>query len=508
MLMDPVMLRKSNSKSKATSPAMALTGLAVVLAAGCAVGPDFHRPEEPKVDRYGITPTPSATTSADVPYGESQAFAIGKQLPSQWWTIFQSKQLDDLVLASFANSPTITAAQAALRQAHENYVAERASIFPFLDFAGSGERQKINSAAFGDPQGGIFIYNLFNTSLNLSYGLDIFGGTRRAIEQQAALEQYQKAQLLSTYQTLAANVVNAVLNEAGNDLFKRSQQEIVDEDEKLLKVTEDRYRFGAIPYSNVLTARSNLANEQSNLLPFETAVVQAQDQLAVYLGKLPADFQPEAILIPAFQLPLEVPLAIPSQLVRQRPDILSAEAQLHAASANIGVATADMLPQVSITASFGSEVSVLHNLFNSSIWSLGANISQPIFHAGALTAKRRAAIAAYDQSAANYRQTVLAAFQNVADALSQVTIDAQTMKLDSEAFKDADDALHIVEEQYRLGGASFLDLLTAQQQQSRAKNALQKAGLLRFVDTVSLFQALGGGSWDANGPIPVAAYTP
>jgi NodT family efflux transporter outer membrane factor (OMF) lipoprotein len=477
-----------------------------LLGSGCAVGPDFVSPAAPSSERLTAAHLPAQTVSSAQPGGEAQQFISGKPLSAQWWKAYQSPKLNALVDQALAASPTMASAQAALRQARENYRSQVGGLFPSLDAKGSATREKIDTASFGIP-GGASIFNLYNTEVDVSYTLDLFGGVRRGIESEAALVEYQRFQVEGTYQTLIANVVTSAVSEARLRKLAESDRHIVGDLEKQLKIVQARFDAGAVARADVLSAQSSLATERASLITVELQLSQAQNQLAVYLGQLPSERASSDFELAELSLPLEIPLSLPSELVRQRPDVRAAEAQLHSASAEVGVATANLFPQLSISGSYGSQASKTGDLFKSDVWSIAGNLSAPIFHGGSLTAQRRAAIAAYDKSAADYRSTVLTAFQNVADALYQVEADARSLAAQTDALQAAEKSLRLTELQYKLGAVSYVSLLTAEQQYITANTSYVTAQAARYADTAALFQALGGGWWnrDPNAPMPQVA---
>lgn len=467
--------------------------LSIFTASGCAVGPDFKAPEAPQTERYTAQELPQQTAATPIPGGESQTFAIGTQLPTQWWTLFGSDKLNEMVQTAFNNSPTTAAAHAALRQAQENLAAQRGGLFPSVDANGSALRQRPTSSLSSGIDPGV--YSLYNASVSVAYTLDIFGGVRRGIEARAAVVDFQQFELQATYLTLAANVVTSSVAAASLRDQLVATQDIIAALEKQLNISEARYRLGAAALPDVLSARSNLAAVRATLPVYELRLAAAQNQLAVYLGQLPSEFNASALDMAELTLPQALPLNVPSELVRRRPDIRAAEARMHEASANIGVATANLFPQISLSGDFGSQSVEASRLFSDKFWGIGAGITQPLFHGGTLTAQRRAAIAAYDQAAANYRSTVLAAFQNVADALSAVHSDAKALQAEYEAKSSAQQNLALREKQHALGGISYLDLLIAQRQYQQAQINYAFALASRYQDTAALFQALGG-NWD------------
>ena len=470
-----------------------LTPLAL---AACAVGPDFKQPAAPEVDRYTTAVAPANTASietagAAVHGGETQALLIGEQLPEQWWQLFGSEKLNALVDAAFIGSPSVDSARAALTQAREVLRAQKGALVPSFDIGLGAQRQK-SFLNFGEPSV-IGPLNLYNAGVDVSYGIDFFGGLRRTVEAQTALAEYQHYELQATYLTLAANVVTASVQEASLRAQLEATNAIIAAQENQLQVSETQYQLGAIAYAQVLIARSEVATLRTSLPTLQQNLAAAQTQLAVYLGKLPMQQPVTELTLDDLTLPATVPLGVPSELVRRRPDVRAAEALLHKASAEIGVATANLFPKVTLSGSYGGQSNELSSVFDNTVWSVAAGITQPLFHGGSLTAQRRAALAAYDGALAEYRQTVLGAFKNVADALQAVIADAESLKAQHEALLAADDSLKLQQQQYQLGGASYLDLLTAQRQSQQVRiNYLQRLAS-RYQDTAALMLALGGG---------------
>jgi len=470
-----------------------LSPLLIAALAGCAVGPDFKAPAAPNTDRYTAESLPAATVATDVAGGEAQTFNPGRAVPEQWWKLFGSQQLDSLVDLAFKSSPSVDSASAALRRAQENLNAQRGGLFPSIDANAQVQRQRASAAAFGQGSDASSLYNLYNASVGVSYTLDLFGGVRRGIEAQAAAVDFQRFQLQATYLTLAANVVTSGISEASLRAQITATNDIIAAFERQLKITEEQFQLGTVSNADVLSARANLASTRATLPPLQRQLSAVQNQLAVYLGKLPSERESTHFELADLTLPRELPLSVPSELVRQRPDVRAAEASLHQASAQIGVATANLFPQLSISGSFGSQALTSGDLFDDHVWSIGAGLTQPLFHGGTLSAQRRAAIAAYDQSAADYRNTVLKAFQNVADALRALETDAESLRAQYEAMTAAQSSLELTEKQYALGSVSYLNLLTAQRQYQQARISYLQALASRYQNTAALFQALGGG---------------
>jgi len=476
-----------------------LAVLVAVLLAGCAAGPDFRRPGPPAVASYTTGAIPAETAAAPVAGGAAQRFATGEKIPAQWWALFRSEPLDRLIRQALADSPTLAAAQATLRIAEENRRAQFGALLPAVDAGASATRQKISGASFGQQGIGLSPFTLYNASVSVSYALDLFGGTRRELEALQAEVDYQRFQLEGAWLALTANLVTTAVQEGALRAQIGATREIVAAEEQQLDLVERQFRLGGASRPDVLAQQAQLAQTRATLPPLEKQLAQARHRLAVLAGRFPG----EAGGVPEFdldrlELPRELPVSLPSSLVRQRPDIRAAEELLHAASARIGVATANLYPQLTLTGSVGTEATRFRDLFGTgtSVWSLGAGLLQPLFRGGELTARRRAAIAAYDQAGALYRETVLEAFLNVADVLRALDMDAQTLKAQADAEAAARAALDLAREQFRLGAASYLTLLNAERQHQQARIGLVQAQAVRFADSAALFQALGGGWWN------------
>jgi len=477
----------------------AVVSIAAAVLAGCAVGPDFRAPAPPKTDTYTTPTLPAETATAPVAGGGPQRFVAGRDIPAQWWTLFHSEALDRLIRQSLADSPTLAAAQAALRQAQENRLARLGALFPSVDANFSATRQKFTGASFGQPDLPGSTFSLFNASVSVSYALDLFGRTRRGLEELKAQVDYQRYLLEASHLALTSNIVTTAVQEASLRAQIRAVREIVAAQEQQLALVEDKFQLGGIARPDVLAQEAQLAQTRTILPPLEKQLAQTRHLLAVLAGKPPA----EAAALPEFELtdlnlPQELPVSLPSSLVRQRPDVLASEELLHAASAQIGVATADLFPKLTLSGNYGSQSTTLSDLFSSgtNVWSIGAGLLQPVFRGGELTAKRRAAIAAFDAAEAQYRYTVLQAFRNVADVLRALEQDANALNAQSSAEAAARESLDLARDQFELGAASYLTLLNAERQHQQARLSLAQAQAARYADTAALFQALGGGWWN------------
>jgi NodT family efflux transporter outer membrane factor (OMF) lipoprotein len=439
------------------------------------------------------------TASAPGDGGNAQLFLAGRDIPSQWWTLFECKPLDRLVRQALADSPTLVAAQASLRQARENRLAQLGGLFPSVDAGFSAKRNKFTGASFGQPDtpGGLF--TLYNASVSVSYTLDLFGATRRGLEELQAQVDYQRYLAEGTYLTLTSNIVTTAVREASLREQIRATRDILAAEGEQLNLVEQQFLLGGVARPEVLAQKAQLAQSRASLPPLENQLAQTRHQLAVLAGSPPgAAAQLPEFNLADFRLPRELPVTLPSSLVSQRPDIRAAEELLHSACALIGVATANLYPKLTITGDYGTQSTLLTGLFSggTTVWSIGAGLLQPIFRGGELTARRRAAIAAYDQAEAQYRETVLQAFQDVADVLRALEKDAETLKAQSEAEAAAAESLDLTRNRFELGSVSYLTLLNAERQHQQARLSLAQARAARFADTAALFQALGGGWWN------------
>ena len=478
------------------------TRLAALLAssltlAACAVGPDFKRPELAQGAGYGAAPAASKTVSAPVAAGAAQQFDYGREIPAEWWRVYRSTELDQLIRTALANSPSLEAAQAALRVSEENLRAATSVLYPSVDAKAGVTRQRISGAQQNQPNLRIPVFNLYNASVNVSYQIDASGGARRELERLQAQVDYQRYQIAATYLTLTSNIVTTAIGEASLRAQIAATHDIITAQKSSLGLLEKQLALGAISRVQVLAQRAQLAQTRAALPPLEKTLAQTHNALAALLGETPATARLPRFELSALELPSELPVSLPSELVRQRPDIQAAEALLHQASAQIGVATAAEYPQITLSGSYGTVANKAGDLFKADnmIWNVGAGLLQPIFHGGALKAQRRAALAAYDQSLAQYRQTVLGAFRNVSDALRALESDAQALKAQAEAEAASRDSYELSRSQFKLGAVNYLELLNAEQQYQRSRIALVQTQAARYADTAALFQALGGGWW-------------
>jgi len=470
--------------------------ITLVTLAGCAVGPDFRSPDMATPDHYTAATLPAQTVGTPSENVTAQRFAFAKDLPGQWWTLFGSPELDKMIKQGIEDSPTLAAAQAALRKAEEDLRAVRGSIlYPAVNANLQATRQRTSGNVNAGPSD---TFNLYNASVGVSYTLDIFGGGRRQIEAYQAQIDYQSYIYEVTYLTLTANIVTAAIQEASLRAQLNATRDIIEIQQKQLDIIKKQFELGAVSKTAVLSQETEIAMTKAELPSLEKHLDLTRNALAVMIGQFPGNGKLPEFNLEAMRLPEDLPVSLPSNLARQRPDIRASEEILHQACAAVGVATANLYPQITLSAGYGFQAVSTDILFNgqSVVWNLGAGLLQPIFRGGELTARRKSAIAAYDQAAAQYRQTVLKAFQDVADVLRALESDARTLQAQAEAEAAAKSALTLIEKQYELGAVSYPALLIAQRDYQKTRINVIAARAQRYADTAALFQALGGGWWN------------
>lgn len=473
--------------------------LLTFLLTSCLVGPNFHRPPLPQTCSYTPLPIPCKTTSTPTmgEAGQPQYFIAGRDIPGDWWRVFHSPELNCLIMAGLIKSPNLRAAEAALLEAQYNYIAQVGNLLlPAVNAGFTAQRQRFNGTSLGIPTEAIF--NLFNASVNVTYTLDVFGGSRRQLEGLCAQAHYEWYQMQATYLTLTANIVTTSITIASLREQIKATYDLIRAQENELVILEKQFRLGGISQIDVLTQRTLVFQTRATLPILQQRLAQNNHALSVLIGELPCSDQLPKFDLKKLNLPNCLPTSIPSLLVRQRPDVLSAEALLHVASAQIGVATANLFPQFNLSGNGGWQGLVLGTLFDpaNKVWNITNAITTPLFHGGALFAQRCAAIAAYNQALDQYQQVVLQAFQNVADSLRALENDAYGLQYQREAELAAKKSLDLITSQFRLGGASYVSLLIAERNyhQSRINRIIVEGQ--RYNDTAALFQSLGGGWWN------------
>jgi NodT family efflux transporter outer membrane factor (OMF) lipoprotein len=477
-------------------PATAATVAVVLVLAGCTLGPDFLRPGAPDVEGYTADPLPEQTASADIAGGAAQKFVTGQDIPGQWWELFHSKPLSKLVEEALRANPDLAAAHAALRQAKENVYAEEGAQYPEVDANAGISRQKVSKATAGRST----TYSLYNASVSVSYVLDVFGGIRRQVESLEAQAENQRFQVEAAYLTVTSNVVTAAIQEASLRAQIAATRDIIKAESEQLSVLQQQFGLGGVSKSDVLLQEATLRQAQATLPPLQKQLAQIRNQLSALAGRFPSQDRGEIFELAELKLPQDLPVSLPSKLVEQRPDVRAAEAQMHSASAQIGVATANQFPQFTLSADFGTTALQVGSLATpgTAAWSVASALAQPLFDAGTRLHQKRAAVAAYDQAAAQYRSAALTAFQNVADTLRALQSDADALRAQVEAERSAANSLAIAREQFKVGAISYPSLLNAQETYLQARISLVQAQATRYADTAALFQALGGGWWNRS----------
>jgi NodT family efflux transporter outer membrane factor (OMF) lipoprotein len=485
-------------------PSRLLIGAASAALVACAVGPDFKKPPPPPAADYGAASAQLATAPiSEAQGGSAQQLIVGMDIPADWWTLYRSAELSGLIDRALKSNPDLSAAEAALRQAHELYAAQRTAYFPVIQGGFSGTRAKNALGAIANPtdlpQSDPY-YRLYTAQLTLSYSPDVFGVTRRSLEAARAGVAGTRFQYEAIYVTLTSNVVVTAVQEASLRGQIAATERLLQIQQQLTDTVRHQRTLGTASDLDLFAQESTQAQTAQTLPPLQKQLGQTRDALTALLGQLPADEPQETFHLEDLTLPADLPVSLPSKLVEQRPDVRQAEENLHAASAQVGVALGNMLPQFSIDANLGSSALKLGQLFSpyTGFWDLGASLTQTLFDAGALVHRHRAAEAALDQAGAQYRSAVILACQNVADTLRALQSDADALKAGAEAETAARKTFELARHQRELGTISLVALLIAEQAYQQAELSLVQAQANRYADTAGLFQALGGGWWNRH----------
>jgi NodT family efflux transporter outer membrane factor (OMF) lipoprotein len=496
-----------------------LAATSAAMSCGCAVGPRWHAPSAPADAGYAPAPLPQTTASAAVHGGEAQHLIAGRDIPFEWWELFQSPALNSLIEKAFKANPSVAAAQAALRQARELVSAQQGFFYPSVGTTFQAERHKVSgntnaSSTIGVQGNGVNLlpaledpnhephnlpsyYTFYTAELSVGFVPDVLGLNRRQVESLAAQKDAQRFALEATYITLASNVAAAAIQEASVRAQIQATREIIAADEKSLRILRDQFKLGFAMRIDVAAQEAALAQIESTLPPLQNQLEQTRDLIRALAGDLPTG--PEGTFeLDALRLPPELPVSVPAKLIEQRPDVKAAEAQLHAANAQLGVAVADMLPQFSITGEYGGSATQIGQMFSAGgpFWNLYGSVTQPIFQGGTLLHQERAAKQALKQAAALYQTTVITAYQNVADTLHISMSDAEALAADVEAETSAKVAYDLTRRQAQIGYVDTLTLLSAETAYQQTLLTRVQAQATRYGDTVALFQALGGGWWN------------
>jgi len=476
--------------------------MAATVVSGCAVGPDFEHPSAPEVGRYTREPLAPRTSSTDIKFGQSQQFVNGRDIPAEWWRLFHSPGLNALVKKALDANPNLQATMAALRAAKETVYAQQGKYFPLVQANYDATRQQLPTIIAPSLTNGASIFNLYTSQVLVSYTFDAWGLNRRTVESLQGTADSQRLQVEAAYLTLISNVVVAAIQEASLRGQIEATNRLIDINSKMLEILRKQFTEGYANRTDVAAQEAALAQIRATLPPLRKALAQQRDLLSALAGRFPSQEPAETFKLEDLRLPTDLPVSLPAHLVEQRPDVRSAEELLHAASAQVGVAIANMLPSLTITGNRGYTAADMASLFTgpSIFWTVAGNATQPLFDGFTLLHQERAAQAAYQQAAWTYRTTVIGAFQNVADALRAIQNDADAVKAASDFEKAAKISLDLAQQQMQTGYANVLYLLNAQITYETAVIQLVQARANRVSDTAALFQALGGGWWNRVGP--------
>ncbi len=475
---------------------LAITALALMLA-GCVVGPNFMHPALPGEAGYDRHPFPSQVGGSAA--GDPQTLTLDQDIPAQWWTLFHSPVLNELVEASLKRSPDIEAARAALRQARELSAAQKGFYFPSVSGELNPVRQKIPSTLASPASSAADYYTLNTSQITVSFVPDVFGANRRQVESLDAQAESQFFQLEAAKLTLASNVVVGAIQEASLRAQIDATRRLIETQRKVLASFQHQLALGQAAQTDVMAQEAQLAQTEAALPPLAKQLAQQRDLIAALAGRFPAEAIAAKFKLDSLKLPAHLPVSLPSKLVQQRPDIREADAQLHAASAQIGVAIANRLPNIQILGTLGA-ATYFQNIdqASSNFWSYGLGLTLPIFDAGTLKHRQSAAEAAYEAAAAQYRSTIIAAFQNVADALHAIVSDADELRTAQDAENVARRSLDVSEKRLALGDVGSLVVIAAEQAWLQALLNRITAQTNRLTDSAALLQALGGGWWNAE----------
>ncbi|HLZ84214.1 MAG TPA: efflux transporter outer membrane subunit [Caulobacteraceae bacterium] len=467
---------------------------AALLAAGCAVGPNYHRPPLSPTAAYGALAVSPPERAPGAP-----TLVSGEDIPAQWWRVYHCAELDALVAQALANNPTVEAAKAALRVAREQVKAQKGAYFPTVAASLQPSHQQFARDLSSQTASGVSVYDLTTTQVTVTYTPDVFGANRRAVETLVAQADQQRLELEAARLTLASNVVVAAIQDAQYRAQIVETLAIIADQRATLASFERQAELGQASRADIAAQRALLAQVEATLPPLEKQQRVNRDLLAALVGRTPGEGPATEFAFSALTLPDQLPLSLPARLVEQRPDVRIAEEQLHAASAQVGVAVAARLPNIQIEGAAGGAALALYPMFGrtENFWSLTGTLTQPIFAGGTLLHRQKAAEAAYGQAAAQYRATVVGAFQNTADVLHALWTDADAQRASETAAAAAHASLEIARRQFALGDLSRLAVLSAEQADAQARVALVQAKANRYADVAALFQALGGGWWNA-----------
>lgn len=469
----------------------ALAAAGSLMLVSCCVGPEFQSSPPPKLTRATAQPLPAQTE------GRAPQRLVQGDVAERWWTLFQSPQIDALVDQALQANPDLQAAEAALRQARETYLAQRGALFPTVDLGASTTRQKDSAALSPTLSTNTTLFSLQTAQVNVGYTLDLFGGVRRATEQAKAQAEAQRYETEAAYVTLTSNVVAAAVQAAALRDQAEAARDLVNLNRDALKVMQGQLAVGEIARADVAAQEAALAQAEAALAPLDKQLAQQQDLIAALTGGYPETTPATVLRLSDLKLPQDLPVSLPAEILRHRPDVQAADAGVHAASAGVGVAIANRLPQFTIGGTAGGASTGWGQLLSNGndLWSISAGVAQPVFRGGALMHQQKAAEAALDQAKAQYRSAVVGAVQNVADALEALKADARGLEAAIVAEQRAQESLTIAKGQLQQGMISGLAVIQIEQAYAQARQARVQAEGARLADTTALIQALGGDWW-------------
>jgi NodT family efflux transporter outer membrane factor (OMF) lipoprotein len=487
-------------------PATAVLSAALALTS-CAVGPDFLHPAAPEGGRYTKEPLATSTSSTDAPTGQPQHFLPGRDIPQEWWRLFRSPALATLIQRALSNNPTLQSAIATLRAANQAVYAQEGKFFPLVESNFNPTYQQTSAALAPIPSSNANVFGLHTAQLQVSYTLDVWGLNRRTVESLQAQADNQRFQVEAAYLTLVSNIAVAAINEASLRAQIDATNELISINTKMLGILRRQLETGYANRNDVALQEAALAQVAATLPPLRKALQQNRDLLSALAGVYSSEEPHEIFRLTDLHLPLDLPISLPSQLIEQRPDIRASQEQLHAASAQIGVALANLLPNFTITGNVGYINTALAGLLapQNLFWLVGGNVAQTIVDGGTLLHQLQGAKDTYNAAAWSYRGTVIAAVQNVTDSLRALQNDADALKAARDFERAAKVSFDLARQQMQTGNANVLILLTAQQTYLQAVIQVVQARAARLSDTVALYQALGGGWWNRTEQPPQKA---
>jgi NodT family efflux transporter outer membrane factor (OMF) lipoprotein len=456
----------------------------------CSVGPDFKRPEPPAAERYT-----SDTPSVEISSAATQHLVFGKEIEGDWWSLFGSEMIDGVVKQALDHNRTLEAAAQTLAESHELALAQAGLRYPQVGLTAGVGRQQYGAEFFG----GSFSFPPFTylaVGPTVNYTLDYTGGIARSVEQLQAQAEASHQQLNAAFLSVSGQAVMQAITIASLRAQIATVETILDQDRDNLRLVRSAFEAGSVARIDVVSAESQIASDSALLPPLRQELAKAHHALSLVLGRSPEKELPADLDLAQIVLPLEIPVSLPSDLAHHRPDILAAEARLHAATSAVGIAESNFYPKIQLTGTVGPQAVTSGGLFDRSsiAWSLISGLTMPLFDGGTLHAQKRAAVDAVRASAASYQETVLEAFTQVADLLDALAHDAEQLDAQDQAQKAAEANLSLTRSAYQEGNVGILQVLDAQRSYQQARLGFVQTMAQRYLDTVQLFLALGGTS--------------